>query len=311
MKHSNQKVCAVCKSEAVSLWCKTKDLEYFTSKETYTYYQCNTCSSIFIDTFPTDQLQNIYPSNYYSFHEQKKSIALKVKTYLDKRLFKKLLNRFHEKSINVLDVGGGSGWLLNSIKAIYPNVNITQVIDIDLNAKTTAERHGHRFFHGTVEAYESDTTFDLILMLNLVEHISNPKGTLEKLSQMLNKDGTILIKTPNTESWDAKLFKNTYWGGLHCPRHWVLFSKSSFELLISQTSLSIAKFQYTQGAPFWTWSIIAKLYRMGITTISKERPMINHPLVPFLNITFAAFDFFRQRLGFKTSQMFIQLEKTS
>jgi len=206
-------------------------------------------------------------------------------------------------------VGGGSGWLSDIIKGLYPNVNISQIVDIDENAKIIAENKGHRYFHGPIEQFKSEYKFDLVLMLNLIEHISNPEETLIAIEKLLNLDSIILIKTPNIDSWDARLFKNKYWGGLHCPRHWILFSKNSFKKIISRTNLYVSNIKYTQGAPFWAWSLLISWKRKGWVKITRERPVMFHPLIPILHIVFAGLDFFRGSLGFKTSQMVIELKK--
>ncbi len=309
MSDKIKKQCPVCESRDTTVYAHTKDLEYLTSDEVYTYHNCNSCASIFIDKFPIAKLSEIYPSNYYSFKVQKKNLALRVKEYLDKRVFKKVLAEFDKKPINILDIGGGSGWLLDIIKSIYSNVNITQVVDIDENAKQIAESNGHLFFHGPIEHFESETKFDLVLMLNLIEHISDPRGTLLQIEKMMNKGGIVLIKTPNTESLDARFFKNSYWGGLHCPRHWILFSQKSFRLTVDNTGLEVSKIKYTQGAPFWAWSVLIRMQKAGWIKITKERPVMYHPLIPLLHIFFAGFDFIRGAFGAKTSQMFIELKK--
>jgi len=301
--------CPICESESTRLYAKTKDVEYLTSDEVYTYNECESCGTIFLDGFPTDKLGEIYPSNYYSFQDQKKNIALRVKEFLDKRLFKRLLSEFNGKPINILDIGGGSGWLLDTIKSVYPQVEITQVVDIDSQAKEIAERQGHRFFNGPVEEFTSDIKFDFVLMLNLIEHIANPLETLRQIQGMMNPGGLMLIKTPNTESLDARLFRSSYWGGLHCPRHWILFSMSSFKLMVSKTNLEVKKIKYTQGAPFWAWSVLLKMQRAKLVSITRERPVMFHPLIPFLHIFFAGFDFLRGAFGAKTAQMFIELRR--
>jgi len=124
----------------------------------------------------------------------------------------------------------------------------------------------------------------------------------------LQPGGLIVIKTPNTESWDARLYKKSYWGGLHCPRHWVIFSQKSFRHLLQSTGLSVKNLQYTQGAPFWAFSIIASLYRKKRVHISASNPIIFHWLFAPLSAFFAIFDFLRRPFA-KTSQMFIQLNK--
>ena len=306
---SELKKCPICDSENTTVFAKTQDLEYLSSDNEYTYHECKSCSTIFIDEFPIDKLSEIYPSNYYSFLVQKKNLALRFKEYLDKRLFKKVLSEFNGKPINILDIGGGSGWLLDIIKSVYKNVNITQVVDIDENAKLLSENNGHQFFHGPIQDFSSENRFDLVLMLNLIEHISDPKETLIKIEQMMNPGGIVLLKTPNTESLDARLYRKSYWGGLHCPRHWILFSKKSFSHMVSQTNLVLHKIKYTQGAPFWAWSVLISMKKKGLVKITKERPVMFHPLIPLLHVIFAGFDFLRGAFGAKTSQMFIELKK--
>jgi len=301
--------CRICQSKNTAIWSRCKDYEYVTSNDEYTYYECKDCTTLFIHPMPVDKLDLIYPSNYYSFKDIKKNLAVQVKEYLDKREFKKVLSKIKGDKISVLDVGGGSGWLLNIIKQIDSRVEFTQVVDIDSNAKRIAEENGHQYYHGTIETFETNKQFDLILMLNLIEHISDPQTSLIKMEEMLKSGGQILIKTPNIDSLDAKAYKDDYWGGLHCPRHWILFSEKSFKLMVEKTNLSLDSVEYTQGASFWAWGLLIKWQKKGWTKITRERPVVYHPLIPILHIVYAAFDFSRLLLGQKASQMVINLEK--
>ena len=309
MKQNTPTACVVCDDPHVKLWSKCKDYEYLSQEDEYTYFKCDSCKTIFIDPMPISKISEIYPPNYYSFADVKENLAMNIKAFLDKLLFKKVLKRISGDSVKVLDVGGGSGWLLNTIRDIDPRVDFTQVVDIDSNAKDLAIKNGHNYFQGTIEEYDGDQKFDLVLMLNLVEHISDPRNTLNKIEKMLNKGGLILIKTPNIESLDARLYQNSYWGGLHCPRHWILFSQNSFRHLLKDSNLNINYVKYTQGAPFWAWSVLIQWQRKGWVKISKERPVMFHPLIPLLHICFAGIDFVRGIFGSKTSQMFIEISK--
>jgi len=300
--------CPVCKSQDPQLWSKSRDWEYSSTEEIYDFLHCTNCDTIYIDPMPVDQLEVIYPHNYYSFVSQKKSLPVRLKEYLDKRLFKKLLEQIKGDELNVLDIGGGTGWLLDMIKQIDPRIKITQVVDIDEKAKAAAIGKGHQYFHGRVEEYQTDTKFDLILMLNLIEHVESPAAVMHRIQGILNQEGLVLMKTPNIDSWDARLFQHSYWGGLHCPRHWVLFSENSFRYLLSGTDLKIKTLKYTQGAPFWAYSVMAWLAKRGIVKLSKEQAIIYHPLFMPLGAFFAGFDFVRG-LFFRTSQMFIILSK--
>ncbi len=309
-KNTQNPSCPVCQYTNTILWTQSIDWEYFTSETLYAFYRCYRCETIYIDPVPKDQLAKIYPHNYYSFVEGKKSLTVKIKEYFDKRMFKKLLRDIAGAQINVLDIGGGTGWLLSVIKSLDSRVHVSQVVDIDPAARKEAEQQGHTYFQGGIEDFATDKKFHLILMLNLIEHVADPKSVMLKVQDILAEGGRVLLKTPNIESWDAYLFRKGYWGGLHSPRHWVLFSQRSFRRMLESTALSVQYFYYTQGAPFWSWSILVWLAKKKLVLLSKERPLIYHPLVPFLGAFFAGFDFIRG-LFVKTSQMFIVLGKAN
>ena len=253
-------------------------------------------------------LKDIYPSNYYSFVNKPKNLVIHLKEWLDKRFFKKILKQLSVQQINVLDVGGGTGWMLDVLKKTDKRIGLTQIADIDNKAKNIAEEKGHTYFEGTIETFSTDNRFHLILMLNLIEHVEDPLSVLQKAELLLAPGGIIVIKTPNTLSWDARLYKRSYWGGLHCPRHWVIFSEKSFRVLLHSTQLKIKNLQYTQGAPFWAFSIIAALSRKKIIHTSALKPIIFHWLFAPISAVFAVFDFARKPFA-KTSQMFILLGK--
>lgn len=299
--------CPVCGTGNTSHWSSASDYEYFSTGDTYQYYECNDCNSIFIDPIPVDQLQRIYPSNYYSFVTARKNPVTNIKEWLDRKMFSKLLRKLQHKTITVLDVGGGTGWLLDLIKKTDNRTVFTQVVDIDPAAKNIALEHGHAYFEGTMEQFNTDRKFELILMLNLVEHVADPLAVLIKARKLLAPGGIILVKTPNTVSLDARLFRKTYWGGLHCPRHWIIFSEKSFRMMAANAGLQISRLRYTQGAPFWAFSIIAALSRKKMIHTSADKPVIFHPLFAPLSGLFAIFDFIRLPFA-KTSQLFIQLQ---
>jgi hypothetical protein len=78
--------------------------------------------------------------------------------------------------------------------------------------------------------------------------------------------------------------------------------------MVTATRLKTIDLNYTQGGPFWAFSIIVWLSKKGIVKTGKERPVIFHPLFPFISSLFAAFDFIRLPFA-RTSQMFIILKK--
>jgi len=299
-------ICLACGARGATLWASAQDVEYHTSAESFAFYRCGACSALFIDPVPVDRLSEIYPASYYSYAEPRKSLVHAVKSFLDRRFFRSILARVPGSALRALDVGGGAGWELSTIRDTDPRFTETLVVDLDPNAAELAAANGHGYFCGRIEDFETDQRFDLVLLLNVIEHVRDPVRVLEKVRSLLSPNGVALLKTPNYDALDARLFRNQSWAGYHCPRHWVLFTKESFTRAAERAGLEVRTAAYTQGAPFWAASTLAWLARRRLVRVSRERPVVYHPLFGPLAALFAAFDFARRPFA-KTSQMFFVL----
>lgn len=302
-------VCPVCSSDETRPHAEARDEEYFAAPEAFQYVRCLRCRVVFIDPMPTGRLGEIYPPNYYSFDPAViQSPIFRVKDFLDRRFFAKILRPLPGAELSALDVGGGVGWVLDTLRRTDPRVVSTTVVDLDPDAGAEAGKRGHEYHCVRFEDFETERRFDLVILFNIVEHVADPGAILKKAGELLAPGGVAIVKTPNTDSWDARLFRRGNWGGYHCPRHWVLFDAPSFRALVRRCGLQVRSAQYTQGAPFWTTSVMFALHRRGWIDASAARPIPRHPLYQFLNGAFAAFDMVRG-VFFRTSQMFFLLTR--
>ena len=286
--------CPLCGKAETRFHAEAHDIEYCTSDESWIWHACDPCGVLFIDPMPVDRLGEIYPANYYSYGAGKASAVQKIKEALDRRRFKSLLGAVPGEELSVLDIGGGSGWLLDMVKGADPRVTRTTVVDLDAGAAQLARAKGHTFVQGRIEDAELDGKFDFILMLNLIEHVSDPRAMLAKVRRLLKPGGQLFIKTPNYASLDARLFRHRSWAGFHTPRHFVLFQRRSLEALCRECGLEPDSFSYTHGAPFWSVSRLEALRKLGLVKITAARPAVAHPLIPLLQAASAAFDFLRR-----------------
>lgn len=299
--------CLACGSTGLDVWATARDVEYASVDDEFRYLHCPACSALSIDPVPRDRLSEIYPETYYSFGGGTGSFVERVKQWLDRRRFAKLFAEFKGEELAALDVGGGSGWLLSEAMRAEPRLRRTAVVDIDASAQADAEAAGHAFHLARVEELEIDTKFDVIFLLNLIEHVDNPVAVLEKMRALLKPGGCILVKTPNHDSWDARLFRHTSWGGYHCPRHWVIFTPESFAVAAGKAGLGVVDLSLTQGAPFWSVSLLDWLQRKGIASAQPGVPMFRHRLFGILLGLSAALDIVRLPFA-RCSQMFVRLK---
>lgn len=298
--------CLACGSLELDHWATARDVEYASTPESFDYLKCRACEALSIDPVPRGRLGEIYPDTYYSFATATPSLVERVKQALDRRMFAKLFGGIVGTALAALDVGGGAGWLLSQAKAVEPRLAVTQVVDIDASARDAAIAQGHDFFLGRIEEFDTAARFDVIFLLNLIEHVDDPVAVLAKVRGLLKPGGRVLVKTPNHDSLDARLFRHRSWGGLHAPRHWVVFTPESFRQAARAAGLSIDRLALTQGAPFWAVSVLEYLARKRLVSISRARPMCDHPLFAPLLAMFGAIDLMRKPFA-RTSQMFVEL----
>ncbi len=309
MANGSKPSCPVCGAEKSRLCARVRDLEYRTSEETFSYWRCDACEVVYLAQPPVERLREIYPPNYYSYRVEslRRSPLVGVKEWLDRREFRRILATLPGERLNVLDVGGGSGWLLSVIRASCPRVDETHEVDLDESAGEAARQAGH-FFHATcIERFHSPTLFDLIIMLNLIEHVASPRAVLEAMRGLLKPGGSVMIKTPNYDTLDRRLFGDR-WGGWHCPRHWVLFTRDSLIRLAESCGLRCVEARYTQGGSQWACGALGWLSDHGWARVTPERPMYQHPLFQPIAAAGAAFDLARMPVA-KTAQMLITLRR--
>lgn len=303
--------CPLCGDSRTRHLASVRDEEYVTSDRLYTYVECPGCLLIYLPKAPVKQLKQIYPPNYYSAKpDEALGLLQRIKAALEARFLRRFLSGIPGMRLRVLDVGGGTGWMASAMRQADARVAESAVVDLDEGMRAAAEKAGHKFFASGIEAFKPKGRYDAIVLINLIEHVADPAKMLRKLKACLSPQGLLLVKTPNTDTLDRRLFESSYWGGYHAPRHWVLFNQNNFSQLAEACGLEVADFSYTQGAPQWTPSLMALLSRMGLLKVTRETPMFEMPLAKLLLALTAAFDFLRLPFA-PTAQMFITLRPKS
>lgn len=104
-------------------------------------------------------------------------------------------------SAEVLDIGSGSGAMGESLK----ERGITELYAVEIDAQ--AREHVKNIYKDTaadVSAF-SGQTFDLILLLDVLEHMTDPFEYFTRMVSMLRPGGKILISLPNVAHWSVRL----------------------------------------------------------------------------------------------------------
>ena len=82
-----------------------------------------------------------------------------------------------------------------------------------------------------------------------------------QLNKLLKKDGTLFIAVPNSNSWDAKKYKE-YWDGYDVPRHLNHFDHKSIKSLFEQHGLHLERILPMKFDAFYV-SILSEEIKTG------------------------------------------------
>ena len=105
----------------------------------------------------------------------------------------------------ILDVGAGAGTTLNWLKSIYPNAETTGV---EINSALHAElkKNADVAIIGDVDGCFSQLqNYDLILLLDVLEHLVDSLSTLRKLSTRLKVGGSVIVSVPNIAHFSVSI----------------------------------------------------------------------------------------------------------
>jgi SAM-dependent methyltransferase len=222
------------------------------TREAFEYAQCSACLTIQIVTIPRN-LADYYPSDYYSFQLDNHSnvygklkakliikrdlAALKIRPSLLGTLIQKmrpaefdaryLASQFvyqkliQNKDITIHDAGCGNGFFLQ----YFHDLGFKGISGSDPFLSKTISFGDYVVHNKNLEDLES--TFDVILLNHVIEHVTTPVNYLKEVYKKLNPGGECLVRTPMSTCIGFEKY-GTVWVGLEPPRHLHIFDQDYF-----------------------------------------------------------------------------------
>jgi len=153
----------------------------------------------------------------------------------------------------VLEVGCSSGYISELLKANGCHV---YGIEIDPQAAQIAHPHCEQIIVGDIETLSdlpfAPATFDVILLLDVLEHLHDPLEQLRRLKTLLKSDGIFIVNLPNVANialrWSLFCGRWNYTDrGLMDKTHLHFYTKKTAQDLLNHAGLSIVYNDINQG----------------------------------------------------------------
>lgn len=183
-------------------------------------------------------------------------------------------------SLSILDVGCGNGLFFDELSRF----GTVWGVEVDRDIVDPRGPHYDRIFIGPFDSgYRPRTSFDLILMLDVLEHMDDPVGALRHGRRLLARGGRILITVP---AFNALWTKHD-----ELNRHRTRYNRRSFRDVARRAGLHVEHERY-----FFHWIAPAKLVLKALERFRDPDPAPPRVPGPFVNAALAALSRAEQRL---------------
>jgi SAM-dependent methyltransferase len=221
-------------------------------------YRCDECDYVMTPAAASDSAREFYDDPEYfdgwgcnmdfDYQRCEPAVHRQVEQYL-------AFIKRHTSGHSLLDVGTGSGLLPHLAQLSGYHVEGT---DLSKHvSETLPSKTGFAVHYGTIEEIKFDRTYDIITMLHVLEHTSNPLSTLGRAREILNDSGYLLVVVPNYRSFDTRIkdllskfkLKSRPYKHLALGHHNYVFSLNSLKALGRAANLRVV--HHTTSQPAW------------------------------------------------------------
>ncbi|MCK4351977.1 class I SAM-dependent methyltransferase [candidate division WOR-3 bacterium] len=195
---------------------------------------------MYLNPRPTEKsITQYYWETYFPFKRYSRSIIDSIRKYRVKK-YAKFVARICDNNKRILEIGCGNGKFLIALRKSSKSA-LFGVEPSQTAVSQIKEESGINVFPGVVkEAHFPDNYFDMVIMFQVIEHLPNPRSTLEEVHRILKRYGYVICSTPNVDSTEFNFF-GKYWYGLDIPRHLYFYSEKTLNRLLYQSGFVIKK----------------------------------------------------------------------
>lgn len=215
--------------------CERPALASPSSVKGYALWTCRQCRFEFLEPPPDDAaLAAIYSDQYFLGEQNAEAVGRrsKMKSATAALYIDVLAGLVRPETTELLEIGCGQGELL--LEARNRGFRVSG-LEVSPHAASVANRRlGTEAVRvGSIDAVPLPAGhFGVVVAVDVIEHVRDPKGFLMQIQKLLEPGGTILLITPSLDSWTRRFLRH-HWMEYKI-EHLFYFSAASMRLLLEQ-----------------------------------------------------------------------------
>jgi SAM-dependent methyltransferase len=205
----------------------------------YALARCARCRFHFLSPRPVEaQMREHYRSaEYYATSGRTGYDDYERSAHALRKTFDALMRQLERDGLTggeLLEVGCGHGYFLERARAHFARVEATEIAEL---AARAADVHAACVYRGGIEAVPVDRRYDLIVALQVLEHVYEPLAFLRELRSKVRAGGHVFIGVPDMGSpWRHVL--RARWPSFKVPEHVLYFDRSSLLRVLEKAGFS-------------------------------------------------------------------------
>jgi SAM-dependent methyltransferase len=215
--------------------------------EAYVLAQCSVCGFAFKDPqIPEPELYRCYTKASSDHWEERPDPITRSWDTL-----KHTVER-HAPGRTILDIGCFNGALLEFLGAGWDRFGV----EPSAPAAQMARSRGVNVLGATVDDIPRELSFDVIMAIDVVEHIAEPLPFFRAVARRLRPRGAFIVQTGDLDAWTWRLEGSRYWYS-SLPEHVSFYNRSAMTELGARTGMtSVGHLRMPHARqPAWTRAI--------------------------------------------------------
>jgi len=171
------------------------------------------------------------------FRQRKDKEAAQVIDYL--KIIPQL-GKFMPEKGRLLEIGCAMGTLLNEIRKL--GWKVSGVEPEEWTCEIARNKYGLYVINSTFqEADLEDSSFDVVLLLHVIEHLPNPAEGLSQIARIVRPGGFLVVETPRYDTLWFRLLKGRERSVI--PGHKYYFTRKTIQALAGKSRFEVVQFE--------------------------------------------------------------------